>query len=76
MDAKYKGFTVYLWEKLCPASLVSQLLLASQLLLELVIVLFLTVRGNTFPKKIKGDMKKKGIQEKHLGSPLNLKPHP
>ena len=69
MDSKYKGFTVYLWEKLCPASLVSQLLL------ELVTVLFLTVRGNTFAKKIKGDMKKKGIQEKHLGSPLNLKPH-
>ena len=44
---------IYLWEKLCPASLVSQLLL------ELVIVLFLTVRGNTFAKKIKGDMKKK-----------------
>ena len=57
MDAKYKGFTVYLWEKLCPASLVSQLLL------ELVIVLFLTVRGNTFPKKIKGDMKKKGFKK-------------
>ena len=57
MDAKYKGFTVYLWEKLCPASLVSQLLLA------LVIVLFLTVRGNTFAKKIKGDMKKKGFKK-------------
>ena len=57
MDAKYKGFTVYLWEKLCPGSLVSQLLL------ELVIVLFLTVRGNTFAKKIKGDMKKKGLKK-------------
>ena len=64
MDAKYKGFTVYLWEKLCPASLVSQLLL------ELVIVLFLTVRGNTFAKKIKGDMKKKRDSRKALRKSL------
>ena len=64
MDAKYKGFTVYLWEKLCPASLVSQLLL------ELVIVLFLTVRGNTFTKKIKGDMKKKRDSRKALRKSL------